>query len=710
MHRYKIVKTWQGIRRLVKYCKATRYCSHDFETTGLEYYDTSRVPTTIAISFQPGSAYVIPLCHPESPFKKEYAKVLTYLDKHLFRNPLIVKVGHNVKFENKWLIRYGCDYEGPVFDTMLAKHLLDEERPHGLKELVSRFIPEFDGYEDEVGVLAKQYGWDKIPLQKLAKYNALDADLTLRLMIRFEPKLIKGGFYKLFRNLFMPLSSLIAHGEYRGIPVDTAYLDGLVETYGNKIAKLEKALRLNKYVMRYEKYTRQDKLKELIDTTRKEAKRLKKEGRHHLVASRETKISQYLAGVFQTKKDQEYMQPINFGSAKQLIDLFFYSDHGFKLPIIAYTENKATKQRTTTPSVSEETLLKLEKKDKTNFIKTLLELRGLQKLYSTYVVGVQKLVDSQGLIHANFKIHGTVTGRMSCTEPNLQNIPRGTTASDIKQMFIAPKGYAWVEVDYSQAELRVVAEVANDEAMIEIFQKNYNIHVATACKMNGGLQLYDKVKSILANPEHPENIAWEKRKKAGKVLNFSVLYMQSDNQTAEQMGVPKKEAGRFKAEWFKQFSAIKPYIDNQYRVAREVGYVKTMFGMKRRLPNIYSPVQGIRFEAHRQSVNAPIQGTASQFTLFSMVIIDRQIKSGELPPALWMYNVHDSIGYLVPVEHVHKFIQKVVKICANPETQTYFGFEMKKVSMKVSPEVGSNWGNVADYDPWKDYSKLLIAK
>lgn len=711
MHKHKIVKDWGGIDRLIHYCKITGYCSFDFETTSVKYYDPLELPTTIAISFQPGSAYVIPLSHFESPFKDkdEWIKVLQYISRALFEDPQVIKVGQNIKFEAKWLLRYDCHLKGRVFDTMLAKHLLDEERPHGLDHFVNTFIPNYSDYWLEINGLVKKYGWSKIPLKPLAKYNALDADMTLRLMLRFERKLIDGGFYRLFRNLLMPLSAMIARGEYHGIQVDRAYLENLLKTYEGKISKEKTSLYKNKILKRYEKSKREEVIQGMIKEVKREIKALRKQNKPHLIKAREDKISRYIAGQFTTNKEKDKVSQFNFASPKQLVDILYTHDQGFNFPIIEYTKDK-NKRDTTTPSTAEAVLEKLKRRDKSGFINSLLEFRALEKLYSTYIAGMFNILDADNKVHANFKIHGTVTGRMSCTEPNLQNIPRGTTAKDIKQMFVAPPGYAWVEVDYSQAELRVVAEMAKDKAMIDIFRKNYNIHVATACKINNCLDKYEEVKKILADPNHKDNIFWEKQKKVGKVLNFSILYMQGDQQTAEQMGVPVEEAKRFKKEWFRSFPQVTKFLKKQFEIAYKYGYVKTMFGMKRRLPNIYSPVKGLQFAAHRQAVNAPIQGTASQFTLFSMVIADEMIRKGELPEATWIYNVHDSIGYLVKVKDVHKFVQKIVKVCSNPRTLEFFGFEMKHVSMKVSPEVGSSWGNLLDYDPWVDYGKTIINK
>lgn len=313
-------------------------------------------------------------------------------------------------------------------------------------------------------------------------------------------------------------------------------------------------------------------------------------------------------------------------------------------------------------------------------IKSIKSL-GLQRVYDLTVQDDHTYITSGGIINHN------------------------TTASDIKRMFIPPPGYVLLEVDYSQAELRIIAELSGDVNMIEIFRKNYNIHVATACKMFKAE--YDVVKGILKDDKHPDWLKWEKQKKIAKSMNFSIVYQQGDDATAEQMGISKAEAKEFKAAWFKQFPEAGKWITKQKKSAHRNGYVKNMFGGKRRLPDIYHEKFYFQAEAERQAVNAPVQGASGYFTLFSMVVIREKILKGELPRDLIaVYSVHDSIGYYIKPELVHKVVPEIIKICDNPETLKYFGFEMKSVKMKVSPEVGTHWAALKEYSAWDDYTKL----
>lgn len=418
-HVYKICEDWDDIYTLVGYIKKTGMCSHDFETLsddkldkygGLKYYSAFSYPTIIGISFQPGSAWIIPLAHKESPFKDEYEDILKYLGREIFSNPEITKVSWNTKYEYKWLLRYGVTLTGRCFDGMLAKHLLDEERPHGLKEMVARFLPEFAGY----GI--KNFGCD---LETLSEYCSLDADLTLRLFLFFEKKLMTKGFYPLFRNLFTPLTSVLGKSEFYGIGVDRAYLKTLVIKYDNLIEEQDAKLREIPLVAKYERYRLQEKKQQLIDALEDEIDALEDAGKAHLVAFRKLKIKQYSTNQFLTKSDLKEMAPINFGSPQQMASLFYTSKRGFKFPIIERTESGA-------PSTAEDVLLKLKAYDTVGFIDALLELRGLEKLQSTYIRGVLNILGNDDLIHSNYKIHGTVTGRLCVSRDCLIHIKGGT--------------------------------------------------------------------------------------------------------------------------------------------------------------------------------------------------------------------------------------------------------------------------------------------
>ena len=709
----KICRTWKDVRELVSHIHRTKHASLDIETTSLKYYQPTEFIVSIAFSFQPGSAWVVFLYHPDSPFEDDWEEVLQYLGKEVLYNPEIVKIFWNEKFEYKWFYRFGIVMRGRCFDGMLAKHLLDEERPHGLKEMVARYLPEWAGYGDKIDK-GKMLSYD---LETIAIYNALDADLTFRLMLFFEPKLIRLNFYPLFRNLYNLLAIALGKCEYYGIMVDRAYLENLIKVYSEKIEAEATKLRTLRVVKRFER----KRLAEVKEYYIEEMESLKTPA--SLAKAKWASTNRY---DLLPKKDRELFAPLNLASPKQLIEFLYNSEYGLELPIIEYTKPKkgTVRKADATPSTAEETLLKLKEYDEYGFIDTLLEHRGLQKLFSTYIQGLYDILPEDDLLHCNYLPHGTVTGRLSSTEPNMQNIPRVTTNADIKGMFIAPDGYLLVELDYSQAELRIVAELAKEKKMIEYFQKGYNIHVAVAVDAEntgtGKNYTYEEIYPITKDESHPDHIYWVKRKKRAKTINFGILYEQGDAKLAETMNkgakkedmVTKQQAGKFKAEWFNTFPRIKKWINRQPEKAHEDGYVLNMWGFKRRLPNISSPNKGVRAEAERQSVNSPIQGASSFFTLFSAIVLEEQRMLGQLPGVTrpFVYTVHDSIGFYVRKDKIHEFAKVAVPIMANPQTMEYFHFKMEQVPMKASMELGPKWNELSDYSPKVDYTKPIPKK
>lgn len=718
----KIIKNKKEVKKLIEYCQLTKYASIDFETTSFKYHSATDYPLIMAVSFQPGSSWIIPLGHKDSPFKNKWLKLFRYFCKEVIENPNVVKVAWNLKFEYKWFLKYGIVMRGILFDAMLAKYCLDEERPHDLKSLVSMFFPEHAGYENDIKVRedgdeVKTVDWVNTDFTKLCTYCGLDADLTLRAMVYFEPKLIKLKFYSLFRNLLMMMTRVLAEAEFGGMLIDKPYLESQMKKYEGLINESMGKLKSTRSLLRFEKGFKKAHIQKLIDRTEEEIETFEEElletddpkeqgSLRRKITFRENKVKRLLEGDLRGKK--EIYDGMNFNSPNQLIDFLFLSEHGLQLKVVKYTKDKKTKQFTERPSTDEEVLEKLKKKDKSGFMSNLLEYRGLVKLDSTYISGIYPKLDDYNRVHAGFLIHGTVTGRLSCKGPNLQNIPRDTTASDIKRMFIPPKGMLLLEVDYGQAELRVIAEVSGDIAMIDIFKRGYNIHVATACKMNGGLDQYDEVKKILKQPDHPKWLFWEKEKKKGKSLNFSIVYQQGDDATAETLDCSLEEAAQFKKDWFAQFPQVHKWIKNQKKLAFQQGFVMNMFGRKRRLPNIYSFKGGLKAEAERQAVNAPIQGTSGDFALFSQVIIRERRLTGELPfQLIQVYTVHDSIGFYIYPEDIHKVVPKIIEICDNPQTKKYFGFQLEQVKMKVSPEVGAHWAGLQEYSPEINYTKFL---
>lgn len=429
--KYHILENEQQLDMLIDACKKTGYASVDFETTGNRIYNNDFYPTILGVCFEPGRAGVIPLGHFDSKFKKSWKTKLQKFGEEVIANENIVKVAWNAKFDMQVFHKYGIFHKGRLFDGMLAKYVLDEAKPNDLKSMVRRFLPKFGDYEEDYE--GCNLPWDQKPLLGLSQYCAIDTDMCLRLFLFFEKKMIDKKFYHLFRNLIMPASNLLTKVETRGQRLDKEWHGKLMEEYPRRILEAETKVRALKKVKRFEKSLIQQRLDKAILKIEEEIRESKKviktsddsrkiASAERSIKNREEKIARLMAGEFNTKSEKAIIEPINFGSASQMTQLLFTDPKGFKFPVVKYTQKD--KRDTDNPSSSEAVLLELQKTDKTGFIDTLLELRGLKQINNMFVKGFANLVQDDGRLHPKFNIHGTRTGRLSSADPNSQQLPR----------------------------------------------------------------------------------------------------------------------------------------------------------------------------------------------------------------------------------------------------------------------------------------------
>ena len=313
---------------------------------------------------------------------------------------------------------------------------------------------------------------------------------------------------------------------------------------------------------------------------------------------------------------------------------------------------------------------------------------------------------------SNYVSCNTVTGRLSSRNPNLQNMPRDTTASDIKQMFVSTPGKVMMPLDYSAAEFRVVAGWSQDKQMLEWFRVGHDIHLATACKKYG--EDYDEINKIYSNEDDPNYKEWKVKRKQAKTIGFGILYQQGPNHLKESLSTDKhkatkEEALEFLEEWFEIFPGVKRFVNKQMKFAEKHGYVLSPFGRKRRLPDAKNRRdRGKHAKALRDAINAPIQGTASDFALFSSILIREKIMRGELPSSIEQIGtIHDSLMfYLDPKDMNDKVVDQLFDICRDPDTQKYFGFKLKGITMAVDFELGLRWSKLRGYERGTDYSEV----
>lgn len=715
--RYDIIKSFSQVKRLVKACLKTGIASVDFETNVEGIYNKTFKPTILSVTFQVGSGVSIPLCHHEyeNPHWKRWLK---YFGRKVVENPNITKVGWNLKFDLQIFELYGIYVRGTVLDGMLMKYLLNEEKPNDLKSMVRRYLPEHGDYEK-----AEKFDkipWDKKPLEPLCKYGCQDTDYTLRLAMFFESKLIEIGMYPLFRHLIMPASRVLQHAEKTGLYLDRKFNQELLESYKPKIEQATSNCLNLPRVKKFSRWLVQERISKYLASIESELEDLDyhnpKDARK--IASREQKISNIRAGVFTTKKELELTREVNLGSTIDL-PLLLYSEKGFKFPIIKYTKDKKTNRDTDKPSTDEDTLveLRLTVKDpespKAIFLDNLLELRGLKKMYTTYIEGWHDKVQDDDRIHGQFKIIGTTSGRLSSSEPNLQQIPKTSVDANIKKQLVAPKGKLYMALDYSQAELRIMAHLSGDETYLEAFAKGQDPHLAIAANKYG--VSYEEANKAYNDEQHPDYKLWKNRRKQAKQICFGIIYGIQKKLLAVKLSDPKAgiivtpdEAQQQLNEFFQEHPKIKKFMINQEKVLIKHGYIKSLFGRKRRLPQIYSDNEQEAAYAVRLSVNMPCQSAASDMNLFASILNYWKMRQGKLPFMQETCNVHDATYYLVSPEYINTWVvYEIWETCRNPNTKEYFNFQIDDVSMSMDFVIGRSMAEELPFIPGYDYRKML---
>lgn len=637
--------------------------------------------------------------------------MLRKFGEEVIENYEITKVAWNWKFDDQINQKYQIFYRGTCLDGMLAKYVLNEEKPHDLKSMVRRYLPEYGNYEKQDAF--DKIPWDKKELDPLCHYGCQDTDYTLRLMIFFEKKLIDLGMYSVFRNLFMCNSRVLTSVEKEGLYLDTEFNKKLLEEYKPKIDAARDAIYALPRVKKFEKKYNQEKIDKYIQSIESELEELDyndpKDKRK--IASREQKISNIKAGIFTTKKEQELIRPINLGSPVDLPALM-YSEDGFHFDVIK--DNESGK-----PSTDEETLtnlrLTIKKPDspKAIFLDKLLELRGLEKMYKTYIYGWWEKVQDDCRLHGRYNIHGTDSNRFSSADPNMQQIPKTSVDPNIKKQLVAPPGYLYMAFDYSQAELRMMAHLSGDETYLDAFAKGADPHLGIAAAKYG--VSIEEASKIYEDENHPDHKLWKTRRKQAKQIAFGLIYGIGEALLAVKLSDPKagiivtkEEAHKEMAEFFEKHPKILKFKEKQEKFLRKHGYYTQLFGTKRRLPQIYSNDKQEVAYAIRLGLNFPCQGAAANMTNFGAILVYWLMRQGKLPRMLEVATVHDAAYFYSKPEYINTWtVFKIWDILRNPSTKKYFGFQVDDVDMSMDFSIGRSMAEELPFIPGYDYRKML---
>ena len=711
--KYKIITNKQELKKLIQCCKQTGYASVDFETNAEPIYNKSFKPTILSVTFQLGFGCSIPLDHFET---KKYTskgwnwkKMLRKFGEEVIENPNVVKVAWNYKFDDQIFQKYNIYYRGVCLDGMLAKYLLNEEKPNDLKSMVRRYLPEYGDYEKQDKF--DKIPWDKKEMEPLCHYGCQDTDYTLRLMLFFEKKLIDLGLYNTYRNLIMTASRVLTSVEKNGLYVDRAFNQELLDSYLPKIEAAKEAIYNLPKVKKFTKLYNQSKIEKYIAKLEEEIENLDPRVDKRKIQSREQKIANIRAGVFTTKKELELIRPVSLGSSVDLPQLM-YSEEGFNFEVIK--KNDSGK-----PSTDEETLtnlrLTVKKPDspKAVFLDSLLELRGLEKMYKTYIEGWHEKTQDDDRLHGRFLIHGTTSGRLSSAEPNAQQIPKTSVDPNIKKQLVAPKGTLYIASDFSQAELRIMAHLSGDETYLNAFNSGQDPHLAIAATKYH--VPYEEALKIYEDENHPDHKIWKVRRKQAKQIAFGLIYGIGAKLLAVKLSDPKsgiivtpEEAQKEMDIFFGQHPKLKTFLKKQEKFLRKNGYLVSLFGRKRRLPQIYSSDRGEEAYALRLALNFPCQSAASDMCLFGSILIYYLMRQGKLPPTKSVCLVHDANYQITKPENINTWsIYEMWQIYRNPLTKPYFGFQIDDVTMDMDFVIGRSMAEELPFIPGYDYRKML---
>ncbi len=592
---YELITTTQQLNHWLNQLeKCTQFCI-DTETTSLDVMVAEIVGISLAIE-EKKAAY-IPLAHTDGTVQLVREEVLASL-KPILENPIIKKIGQNIKYDYSVLKNHGVQLQGIAYDTMLESYVLDSTaNRHDMDTLSLKYLGHKTvTFEEVAGKGAKQLRFDEIPVDKAAFYAAEDADITLQLHHKLFP-MMSESLQSVFNEIEMPLVPVLAEMELSGVLIDPIVL----EKHGVR-------------------------LKERIKALEEEA----------LI----------LAG-----------KEFNLNSPKQLQEILFEEQ---KLPVIAKTPKGQ-------PSTAESVLQELAFDYRIAAV--ILEYRGLTKLVSTYIDALpKKITPSTQRVHSSYNQAVAATGRLSSSEPNLQNIPiRSEEGRLIRTAFIAPPKHLLLAADYSQIELRIMAHLSQDDNLLTAFANGWDIHTATAS------EIFHTVR---------EEVSLEQRRRA-KAVNFGLIYGMSAFGLAKQIGVERQDAQHYIDTYFQRYPKVLEYMNRTRQQAHEQGYVETLFGRRLYLPEINARNFMRQKAAERTAINAPMQGTAADIIKKAMLSIAQWQNTQEKPIAKMIMQVHDELVFEVKEEEIESSKAMIRQIMEHTVSLS--------VPLLVSIGTGLNW-------------------
>ena len=620
---YITVQTKKDLASMLKAIKGAPLLAVDTETTHIR---TMRAKLAgISISHKVGSGYYIPCLAPDDDEHLDTATVVASL-KPILEDESIAKVGHNLKYDLTVLRNAGINMKGHLptaehptaGDSMIASFIIDSTRSsHSLDNLALALLERTNiSIKDLIGKGKNQRTFDQVPLAQAGPYAAEDADVTLQLNEVLSKQLAaKPSLTKLYRELEMPLVDVLATMERNGVIVDR-------EELGKQEARLQ---------------TRIDELIKEIDA----------EAMDSIGHTFDLNSPKQLSAALFNKPDDE---PEGLGI-------------------------KPIKKTKTGFSTDAEVLdkLVLDPDIETPIPTLILEYRKLTKLVSTYLKALAEDINPDTKrIHASFHQTGASTGRLSSSDPNLQNIPiRSDIGREIRKAFVAPDGYQLITADYSQIELRILAHLSEDPALIAAFEAGEDIHQAVAAQINNV----------------PLDEVTKDQRSGAKMVNFGIVYGVTPFGLARRLKISNTEAATIIDDYKAKFANITSFLNECVDFAKEHGYVETMMGRRRPIHEIDARNPQRRALAERVAINSVVQGSAADLIKIAMIDLHRDITNAkpksDLDGTKMILQIHDELVFEVPDARVDAVMPIV--------TSRMEGAMDLKVPLKVDAQVSKDW-------------------
>jgi DNA polymerase-1 len=663
---YAVVKTKTQFDWMIQQLHTNPEWAADTETNSKEW----RVAEIFVFTFS-WKAQTAVLLDLRSPFCKQNLDYVWDQLRKVFANKS-KKVFQNGPFDIKILKKKGVRVANYYADTVLMDYLLDENRKHNLG-ILAELYTDCGGYERPLEQYVQQNkieNYEDIPVDILYPYAQMDADVTFRCYQAMLPKLKEESLEFVLFTVMMPMQKIFIETEYNGVSLDIKHLEKTIKKYKAEMeSELSKVLS-SPHVISFVK-DKQAEIDKALQEKYDSKPRLQKKF---------LTFSAYYESLDPEKITFEF----NVGSGLQKQELLITR---MKLPVIKRTDKNNV-------CLDADVLEEYAKKNK--FCAHISRYTKLGHLNSTFLEGMQKHLVN-GKVHTDYFLFSTVTGRPSSRKPNLNNIPRTSTATDIKDIFCADDGDWLVESDQSQAEFRVWINYAQDPQAMYDIKMGLDIHKLFAAMAKG-----------IVVPKR--NLTWDEYKEIVKDVTkdertitkrgvFGSMYGASAMAVAYQLDISEAQAQKIQNALFSRYSVAKKRLTEWVQEASLNGYVLSLFNRRRRLPNIHSPIQEKRADAMRQAMNSPTQALASDVVFLAAI----RIIMGNLWPrrmkSRLVLTVYDSLVFNAPTDEL-EFVVKSSYI------------EMKRspcaeinVPLDAEIKIGKNWGSLVEVDPTKPWSE-----